>query len=402
MRIELATPKIARYNLGDLSNRAERRKLKQTEIHSLTGLRGIAAIYVVVFHYLVGLAFSNPFNNFIAHGYMAVDLFFALSGFVLALNYSSLLKSGSIKSYWTFLGRRLARIYPLYLVATVCAVVLIAVGRLDTPHGLHSLWRAFVLNLAMVQTWGLAPTLDSPGWSISAEWAAYLLFPLLLSIAYFSKATWGWCTAVLCICAIVLLARLPVVPGEFRKPEALLDLHDHHGALSLWRCLPEFTLGILAARVAGTRAGGWIVARPWLASCIGLVCVVLMCVPRTDVGVVLLFPLLILCLSSDRGLASSFLSWKPVHYLGVISYSIYLVHYLLGAVLGWAHAQAHAGGARHAQAFAAVFGLLLTLPISACAYRWIEAPGRRYFGVLLGTQNRSSRLAAQETQPTPF
>jgi peptidoglycan/LPS O-acetylase OafA/YrhL len=57
------------------------------EIRSLTGLRGVAVAYVVVHHFFLGLTFTNPFTTFLAHGYLAVDLFFVLSGFVMTLNY---------------------------------------------------------------------------------------------------------------------------------------------------------------------------------------------------------------------------------------------------------------------------------------------------------------------------
>ena len=106
----------------------------RSEIRSLTGIRGIAALYVVLFHYLSGRPFTSPLSTFLNHGYLAVDLFFALSGFVLALNYSHLFATGlNWPNFLAFLGRRLARIYPLYLVLTLLALIAVAISLLQFP-----------------------------------------------------------------------------------------------------------------------------------------------------------------------------------------------------------------------------------------------------------------------------
>jgi peptidoglycan/LPS O-acetylase OafA/YrhL len=109
----------------------------------------------------------------------------------------------------------------------------------------------------------------------------------------------------------------------------------------------------------------------------------MMAVPRADLAVVLLFPALIVSLSADDNLPSFLLGSRPIHYLGVLSYSLYLVHDLLGGLMGWTHRYAHAHGFAHAQTYAALLGIALTFPIAACAYRMIELPGRRFLRSLL-------------------
>jgi peptidoglycan/LPS O-acetylase OafA/YrhL len=348
------------------------------EIRSLTGLRGAAAVYVVFHHYFLGLSFTNPFNTFLAHGYLAVDLFFVLSGFVMTLNYSRMFHAGwSRTSMLTFLSRRIARVYPLYVVATSCALLLILAGWLENPVS-SSLKISFALNLAMVQAWGFGPSLDAPGWSISAEWAAYLLFPALLSVAFFGKPLWGRLSAAASVAILVFLCLLPATAAHNLRPQAILDLHDSYRGLAVLRCLPEFTLGILAARILNSRAAEWLGSNRWAALALCLAILVMMAVPGADLAVVLLFPALILCLSSDNNLPSLLLGSKPIHYLGVLSYSIYLVHDLLGGLMGWTHRYAHAYGLAHAQTYAALLGIVLTFPIAACAYRVIELPGRQF------------------------
>jgi peptidoglycan/LPS O-acetylase OafA/YrhL len=353
------------------------------EIRSLTGLRGVAAAYVVIHHFFLGLTFTNPFTTFLAHGYLAVDLFFVLSGFVMTLNYGHMFKNGwSRGSLLVFLSRRIARVYPLYFVATCCAFLLILAGWLGAPPT-SSLKTCLVLNLAMVQAWGFGPSLDGPGWSISAEWAAYLLFPALLSVAFFRRQLWGWLSAAFCVAMIVVLCSIPAQMAHNARPLAIMDLHESYRGFAVWRCLPEFTLGVLAARVLGSRAAEWLGANRWMGLGLSLSVLALISIPRADLAVVLLFPLLILCLASDTNLPSRVLAAKPIHYLGVLSYSIYLVHDLLGGAMGWVHRSIHAHGIAHAQTYAAVLGIILTLFISIGAYNMIESPGRKLLRRLL-------------------
>lgn len=363
----------------------------------MTGLRGAAAVYVVLHHYFIGLSFTNPFNTFLAHGYLAVDLFFVLSGFVMTLNYSRMFHQGwSRTSMLTFLSRRIARVYPLYLVATTCALLLIIAGWLENPTS-SSLKLNFAMNLAMVQAWGFGPSLDGPGWSISAEWAAYLLFPLLLSASFFRKPLWGWLSAATSVAVLVFLCILPATAAHNLRPLAILDLHASYRGIAVLRCVPEFTLGILAARLLGSRTADWLGSNRWvgLALCLGLL--IMMAVPRADLAVVLLFPALILCLSSDDHLPSIILGSKPVHYLGMLSYSLYLVHDLVGGLMGWTHRYAHTHGLAHAQTYAAVVGIFLTFPIAACAYKVIELPGRRFLRRLI--EERGLGVLPQRTAP---
>jgi peptidoglycan/LPS O-acetylase OafA/YrhL len=367
------------------------------EIRSLTGLRGAAAVYVVLHHYFLGLSFTNPFSTFLAHGYLAVDLFFVLSGFVMTLNYSRMFHMGwSRTSMLTFLSRRIARVYPLYLVTTTCALLLIMAGWLENPTS-SSLKLNFAMNLAMVQAWGFGPSLDGPGWSISAEWAAYLLFPALLSVAFFRKPLWGWLSAAASVALLVFLCILPAAATHNLRPLAVLDLHASYRGMAVFRCLPEFTLGILAARLLGSRTADWLTSNRWVGLALCLIIVVLMSVPRADLAVVLLFPALILCLSSDDNLPSIMMGSKPIHYLGMLSYSVYLVHDLLGGLMGWTHRYAHAHGVAHAQTYAAALGIVLTFPIAACAYKLIELPGRRFLRRLL--EERGLGILPQRTAP---
>jgi peptidoglycan/LPS O-acetylase OafA/YrhL len=352
------------------------------EIKPLTGLRGIAAIYVVLYHYSMGLPFSSPEATFLAHGYFAVDLFFVLSGFVMALNYAHMFgRFWSTPAYLKFLGRRIARIYPLYFAMTLCACFLAAVGFIEPPHA-TSIGVTFLPNLVMVQSWGLTQSLDYPAWSISAEWGAYLLFPLLLAPCLFHRPSLAVISGAVCVAILAVLSTLPQYWAHQSKPAALLDISDPRLALPVLRCVPEFALGLLAFRVAGTPFGPTVAESRWIAPALCLGAGALMMIPGADLAVVLVFPLLVLSLTSDRHVAGRILACPLAAFLGQLSYSIYLTHNLMGGVLTWTHRHAEGFGLRHAQIYAAAVALLLTFPCAFLAYRFIEAPGRRWLRAL--------------------
>ena len=149
------------------------------QLDQITFTRFIAALSVVFFH------FGNqvfPLNiplldNVMKAGPIAVNYFYLLSGFIMAIAYyrPDSTKSFNIKSYWL---ARFARIYPVYLIA----FLLIAVTKLNEPDITTSL----LLNASLLQSWipDYALSLNSPGWSLSVEAFFYLCFPVLLAMVY--------------------------------------------------------------------------------------------------------------------------------------------------------------------------------------------------------------------------
>jgi peptidoglycan/LPS O-acetylase OafA/YrhL len=378
------------------------------EIRSLTGLRGFAALYVVLFHYFFGVSSTNAITTFLAHGYLAVDLFFVLSGFVMALNYGHLFAAGpSLGAYATFLGRRLARIYPLYLAATVAGFILVVVGGLRYPHD-APLGAALLANVLAVQTWGFVQSFDQPAWSISAESAAYLLFPALVIPTLFRRPITAWVATAVCAATLTALCLLPaaLVPGQ-HGADAPIDFHLPWLALPLLRCVPEFALGLLAYRLATTPLGRALGSSRWLAPSVALLVLALLTLPRTDLAAVLLFPLLTTGLVDARlerwesgpHLIGRLLASAPANILGRLSYSVYLTHELLAAALNWfsTEVRVNAPGIARQENFAVAIGLaltLLTFPIAFLAYKTIEVPGRRWLRAALERRPMGPRASA--------
>jgi peptidoglycan/LPS O-acetylase OafA/YrhL len=103
--------------------------------------------------------------------------------------------------------------------------------------------------------------------------------------------------------------------------------------------------------------------------------------------------LLIVSVASGDRLPQRLLSSRLAELAGILSYSIYLVHELLGGLLGWLHRQAETHGLAHAQSYAAVICFLLTFPIAWLAYRFIEAPGRRWLRFVFEKDTRKPPTA---------
>jgi len=345
-----------------------------TEIRPLTGLRGIAALYVMIFHYFGGTPLSNPATTFLSHGYLAVDLFFVLSGFVMALNYAEMFVScRPVAAYRKFLGRRIARVYPLYFAGTVAGFFLVTDSMFPVPkHTLGNL----ALNLSMAQGWGFTNSFDLPAWSVSTEWAAYLLFPLLIVPTLFRKPLSALLSAVVSVGCLAVIC-LPPVVHSYHLPQGDL-LNYYEGVVALFRCLPEFVLGLLAYRLAATRFGSYLAASPRPALSICTATLLLLTIPRADLIIVLCFPLLVVTLASGQHLAARLLASSLAEWAGKLSYSIYMTHFLSADLLNFVHAKAHSFGIVHAQTCAAAVGIAITVPAAWLSYTYIEVPGRRW------------------------
>lgn len=343
----------------------------------------MAALYVVLFHYFpLSSPVGNPLKRMLDHGYLAVDLFFVLSGFVMALSYHHTFASGfSATAYVRFLGRRIARVYPLYLAATLVGFLFIVLGWLRYTPGAQLGWALFA-NVFMVQAWGIVGSLDSPAWSISAEWAAYLLFPALLIPTMFRKPRWGWVSALICVGTLAGLCALPPSLLQEYEPNHPLNFNGYSLGLPLVRCISEFTLGILAFRVARSAFGRSITSSRWVGLALWLAIAILLMLPEDDLAIVMLFPALIVSLSAGTHLPHRVLGSPLLELLGRLSYSIYLTHKLLLGLLMWIYFRGRALGFAHTSTYGAIVCIALTFPIAYLAYRTIEEPGRRWLRTL--------------------
>ncbi len=359
------------------------------DIRSLTGLRGLAALSVVVFHEAGNVTATGPADTVLRHGYNAVDLFFVLSGFVMALNYgNSLTQRLSFRSYAGFLLKRLARIYPVYAVITVFTFIVFQLGFSHLGQIANPV-PTLVLNLLLVQSWWFAESIVGPAWSISTEWAAYLACPVLMMLAL-GKASWRpvlfLAVAFLALAAISFAPDAAVV-GDQPSRMGPLDLYGVSTIAPLLRCLGGFSVGLLAYRWQD-RVGAT-VTLPLV-----VLIIATLLFPGTDVLLILLFMLLVMSLSEDTGLVARILGHKVCYVLGDLSYSVYLLHPRFNPVKVALQARLRS----YHVPWADPVGIVLTLPIIvACAavtYTVIEKPGRRFLRSVF--ELRTSRPIEQE------
>lgn len=348
--------------------------LKQPEIRALTGLRGVAACLVMLYHFMPEAVGPGPAGVFLRHGYLAVDLFFVLSGFVMAMTYAGDFRLGFRPgAYGRFLLKRLGRVYPLYVATTLLCALGFYAGLGAPPSG-----AALAGNLLMVQGWGIAESLNGPGWSISTEFAAYLLFPLLTAGVLFGGWRMAGLAAGLSLAALLWIAGLPDAALLSAGRYGPLDVYDPGTLYPVLRCLAGFTLGLVAWRLASLPRLRPLAESPRLGTALALAALLLLALRGSDVLAVLLFVPLIIALATGRSAAARLLEAAPVHWLGTISYSIYLVHRpvidflrppLRSLLEGWQ--------VPHAYSAANLVLLPLALALAALTFYAIEKPGRQ-------------------------
>lgn len=369
------------------------------EIRALTGLRGIAAMLVAAYHFYP--VESPLLSRTVGRFYLWVDLFFVLSGFVMALNYGRMFRNGfSGEAFGEFLLRRLARIYPLYLAVLVLQVAL-TLGLYGDFHHVRA-WGAAVLdhpvpallaNLFLVQSWGFAASATQQAWSISTEWGAYFAFPLLAGVALFGGRRPVFLAA---LAAMLLLALVPILDArDGAVHSGAMDAYDGTRMGPLLRCLGGFTLGVVTWRVGQWRRVATLAGGDWAGALVLALVVVLFVAGAPDLAICAVFPLLVLCQSVNEGWTARLFANAVVYRLGVLSYSIYLLHALfvlplqrLQAMLAVRLPEVVAGGVAVSVTCAAL------LVVASGAYRFIELPGRQALRRVRLPVPRRAELAA--------
>ncbi len=294
---------------------------------SLDSLRGIAAMCVVFYHIPFDTWLTH--NTFIGRGYLMVDLFFVLSGFVMYHTYGDRLRT-QIQCK-AFLVSRFFRIYPLHLVTLLfyLAIECAKYGLesraglvVSTPAFSHNNLGSLISNLLLLQSMHVHPylTYNFPSWSIGVEFYTYLAFALcMVSLGRGSRRGWVWGTLGV---AILLYGG---IYDQFHKMDVTYD----YGFI---RCVAGFSLGIFSHflhRAVSLRLSPGLVT--WATGSVLAVCVLLLSqsfIGNVEFAMPPLFALLISGLASlpetsslHRALTIPVLRW-----LGEKSYSLYMLH----------------------------------------------------------------------------
>ncbi len=355
-------------------------------VASLTGLRGVAAVSVLLYHIPHQPAFAQFAIPLFSRAYLAVDLFFILSGFVISYGYHDRVVTHlSQASYVDFLINRMARVWPLHLIVTLVFGLRILLN-VSGNQSIDLNAANVISNLFMVQSWGWGTEpIAGNSWSVSTEVAAYLIYPLIAIIA-FSRLAW----AQLALCVGVLL----FVASSSLGSSGPLDVNDSDSVLTLLRCLAGFSLGVLTYRVAEhplcraviDRRGGFAVVG-------GLIALALL-LPGADVLVVCLMPALVLSCYYDGPAARAVMANRLSFHLGLISYSIYLWHPLVRDVAARAMGVAQRHGVVGMEWVFVLGMLVVTWLICWVSYLLIEVRGHQFIKWL--QKGRPQRPAALE------
>jgi peptidoglycan/LPS O-acetylase OafA/YrhL len=354
------------------------------DIRALTGVRGVAAAVIVVYHFGdVQLATGGTASYFrIPFGYLLVDLFFMLSGYVMALTYRDAFDHLTPGKFATFMLKRVARLYPAYFVIGLFYVAKMAAGLSGDKLEMYSAWDV-VGNLLMMTGWGfyIYPVIGV-AWAASAEMGSYLLLPILMAFTLRKSAL----TAGLSVLAAFIAIYAVSISG--RGTGGSLDVVNGNSFYPLLRAVAGFTLGLAIFRFASA------IDRLSMAMQDALVIGILVAMfavgvfSHSDLPLYLLFIPLVAVLSRDGRLAQVLFGNALVYRLGIISYSIYLIHplFVSFAVRTWRHFGETE--AVYVAAACACFAAIWLL--SELSYRCVEMPGRNWITQRLAPRKREA------------
>jgi peptidoglycan/LPS O-acetylase OafA/YrhL len=322
----------------------------------LDGLRGVAAMLVVCYH-LFETYSKGPTEQVLNHGYLAVDFFFVLSGFVIGYAYDDRWDRMSMKN---FFKRRLVRLHPMVIMGTIIGALFFYLG--DCPQFrliMQTPWWLMLLMMLLgftmipaltkwdIRGWSETNPLNGPTWSLMWEYLANILYAVF--IRHFSKTglkIFVFLSALLTINIAMNIDVLGIL--KFHAPYTMIggwSVTPDQLYIGISRLLYPFFMGLLLSRMhklIKVRAGFW-----WCSLMVAAVLVM----PRLSselwvngiyesVSILILFPLIV---SMGAGSSVTGKSVKYCKFLGEISYPLYITHYpLIYMQMSWAAAHPNA------------------------------------------------------------
>lgn len=364
----------------------------------LDGLRGVAAMLVVAYHLLETYFHSAP-NQPINHGYLAVDFFFVLSGFVIGYAYDD---RWDRMSTLNFFKRRLIRLHPMVIFGTMLGAALFYFGECTSFSIISStpwyvvllimLWAFTIIPIPAsmdIRGWAETNPLNGPVWSLQWEYIANILYALIFR--RLSKVALGVCVAFFAILTVVLCLNIDVTGWLSMRDYASYtviggwSLTPDQLQIGITRLLYPFFCGLLVSRVGKlikVKNGFW-----WCS----LLVIVALCMPWMGISetgdgrwtnglyeavcIIVVFPLIV-----AMGAGSSVAGSKSAainKFLGEISYPIYITHFpLIYMQIAWADNHPDAPAATHIFVSACIF--LLAIAVAYASFKLYDVPVREW------------------------
>ena len=351
----------------------------------LDGLRGVAALMVIFYHVFEAFA-TSPIDQRFNHGYLAVDFFFILSGFVIGYAYDDRWKTMTTKD---FIKRRLIRLHPMVVLGAVLGVIAFCIQGCEkwdgTQVSISMVMLALLINLFLIPAVpGSGPEirgngemfpLNGPSWSLFFEYIGNIMYALFIRRMSTKALT-----------ALIVLAGIGL--GSF----AIFNfsgaghlgvgwtMEEYNLIGGFLRVLFSFSIGLLMSRVfkpIPVKGAFWICS---------LAIVVLLSMPYVGNGealwmngiydsvcAILIFPMLVYLGASGKTTDKH--SARICKFLGDISYPLYMVHYpLIYLYFGWVKKENLTFAEAWPEAVALVVGSIVLAYISLKLY---DEPVRR-------------------------
>lgn len=381
----------------------------RANLPSLTSLRFITALHVFLFH----LEASNihwapePIRQIASVGYVGVNWFFILSGFILTYSYAG--RQIALSHFWR---ARFARVYPAYFVSLCLAAPFFIYVCFYVPLSADQNWIAVMcdsifsfalLSLVLVQAWvpAAAFSINPVGWSLSVEAFFYLIFPLLLvRTAHYSVRSLILLIVALG-CSSIAIAYAYVALSPDGISHVTYDM-NHLPWLNALRFnplvrLPEFLLGACGALLfllqpIPTRWATLLVASGLILFSLAIFFSDKIPYPIMHNGLLSLPFLAIIYGIALRPAWSAFFELRTFQMLGEISYSFFLTHGIFIAIFFRPSASLHSHSI-----IDVLFCLLLSITLAFCLYRWVEQPMRHRF-LISKTKRKSNSSEKNENR----
>lgn len=359
----------------------------------LDGLRGVAALIVVAFHLFEAYS-PHPSLQIINHGYLAVDFFFALSGFVIGYAYDDRWSQGMTTG--TFFVRRLIRLQPMVFAGATFGMLLYFFGAADIENtSVGMLLAVWLLSCFLIPTtssfdirgWGEGYALDGPQWSLAFEYIANILYALF--IRRFPR----WLlVAFVCVAALLSLDlgldidTLGFLAGRESQQYTFIggwSLDPTQLYIGFIRLLYPFFAGLLVYRLGmKIRAG-----RAAFALC-SVIIIFVLAMPRVGLGatdwtnglyealcVLVVFPVVLMIGSGSNKLGRRELGL--CRWLGRISYPLYITHYpLIYMAFKWRYTYDNLPLSSHIMVCVSLF--VLSIGVAVAFERLYDMPVRKW------------------------
>lgn len=351
---------------------------RKPSLPALTGIRTLLAFNIVLFHFTP--PHLGPIRPFVEHGFVFVNVFFLISGFILSYNYFDRGANLVKRDFWM---ARFSRLYPVYLL-----VLLISLPVLNLEWHVRStteFWQGVALTPVLLQGWSpsLATFWNTVAWTLSCEMAFYAAFPWLIQLPWPRRPS----RLVLMLFALWIIDLAPTALYLWLNPDHLSSPVDRYTSTTLVRFLKYTPLPYAATFLSGialsrlqllttiSERRRMLIAA---ASLIGLGLFFYFASERVPYLILhggLLLPLfgaLVFGLSGKHAISSIF-SWGPLLLVGESSYVLYLLHFNVFILIHSTHLPERL----HVTALDPWISYAVLIGLSIFIYRFFENPIRK-------------------------